>query len=290
MFNLVRVKLGGDLMAIRAGVIPSTFAISLFSIVSLSPAYAASRENCNQQGDPNLQILGCTQIVQDTKEPDQIRVDAFVKRGLAYYVLHNNDQAIADFNSAIEIDPKYEPAYLNRAFPFRAKGQYDRAIADSTKAIELNPKDAQPYNIRGDTYEKKGDDERAIADFTKAIEIDTHDVYGFGNRCRIFARNKSYDQAIADCSEALRRAPYPQAFRSRGIAYLGQAKYAPAIVDFTKAIELYPKYAESYGYRGIANEKLGRREAAIADFRKSLSLDSTIQDSKDGLLRLGAVP
>jgi len=46
------------------------------------------------------------------------------------------------------------------------------AIADYSKAIELDPKFAPAYNARGITYAKKGDPDRAIADFDNAIELD----------------------------------------------------------------------------------------------------------------------
>jgi len=40
--------------------------------------------------------------------------------------------------------------------PGRMKGQNDKAIADYNKAIELNPRDAEAYNNRGLAYSKSG--------------------------------------------------------------------------------------------------------------------------------------
>jgi tetratricopeptide (TPR) repeat protein len=40
-------------------------------------------------------------------------------------------------------------AYTNRGIAYRARGEPDRAIADYDKAIWLNPKFADAYNGRG---------------------------------------------------------------------------------------------------------------------------------------------
>ncbi len=50
------------------------------------------------------------------------------------------------------------------------KANYDKAIADYDKAIALNPKYADFYNNRGIAYNKKNEYDSAIADFDKAID------------------------------------------------------------------------------------------------------------------------
>jgi tetratricopeptide (TPR) repeat protein len=67
-------------------------------------------------------------------------------RGAAYGEKGQYDQAISDFNKAIEINPRYHKAYNNRGIVHRRKGQYDGAISDFNKAIEINPLDAEAYN------------------------------------------------------------------------------------------------------------------------------------------------
>ena len=67
-------------------------------------------------------------------------------RGIAYGEKGQYEQAISDFNKAIEINPRYVKAYNNRGIIYRLKGQYEQAISDFYKAIEINPMDAQTYN------------------------------------------------------------------------------------------------------------------------------------------------
>ena len=65
-------------------------------------------------------------------------------RALAERQVRSNDAALADFNRAIEVNPRHASAYLGRANLLRAQGQLDQALADLDQAIRLNPENAQP--------------------------------------------------------------------------------------------------------------------------------------------------
>ncbi len=67
--------------------------------------------------------------------------------GLAYDAKNNHDRAIADFNEAIRLNPKYTFAFNNRGNAYDAKNDHDRAIADYTEAIRLDPKYHTPSTI-----------------------------------------------------------------------------------------------------------------------------------------------
>jgi Flp pilus assembly protein TadD len=54
------------------------------------------------------------------------------------------DGGIADYNRAVELDPKQSRAYMNRGFFKQAKGDLDGAIADYNRALELAAKLAKP--------------------------------------------------------------------------------------------------------------------------------------------------
>ena len=74
------------------------------------------------------------------------------------------DNAIVDFDRAIELDDQFAIAYFNRGTAKHRKGDYEGAIADFNHAIELNPQFAAAYSNRSNTKNKIGDHEGAIAD------------------------------------------------------------------------------------------------------------------------------
>ena len=47
--------------------------------------------------------------------------------------------AIADFDRAIEIDPKYDWTLAQRGVAYRLQGKYELAVADFDRAIEIDP-------------------------------------------------------------------------------------------------------------------------------------------------------
>ena len=87
---------------------------------------------------------------QQQDEPKDAKF--YVDRGIAYGEKGEYDQAIADFNRALEVDPKSASAYYNRGIGYWRKGQRDLAISDYTKALGINPKDADAYYYRGIAY------------------------------------------------------------------------------------------------------------------------------------------
>jgi len=60
-------------------------------------------------------------------------------RGEAYRAKGDNDRAIADYDQAIQFDPKYAAAYKNRGYTYLGRGDHDWAIAAFDQALKLNP-------------------------------------------------------------------------------------------------------------------------------------------------------
>jgi tetratricopeptide (TPR) repeat protein len=59
------------------------------------------------------------------------------------------------------------------------------------------------------------------------------------------------------------------AYSFRGSNYVAKGDLDRAIVDYTEAIRLDPKYAVTYYNRGAAYATKGDRESAVADFYES---------------------
>jgi len=158
--------------------------------------------------------------------------DAYYNRGAAKIEKGDLDGAIADYNRAIELNPKDARAYYNRGIAKRAKGDLDGAIADFSRAIELDPKYAIAYNNRGIAKDDKGDLDGAIGDYNRAIELDPKHAVAYNNR--------GFDK------------------EARG-------DLDGAIADYNRAIELDPKLAIAYNNRGNAEKKLSRSPSRSAE-------------------------
>jgi tetratricopeptide (TPR) repeat protein len=71
---------------------------------------------------------------------------------------------------------------------------------------------------------------------------------------------------------------------------LKSGKPAEALPDAEKSLALKPNNARALDTRGSIFEALQRKEEAIADFKRALSVDPDLQNSRDGLIRLGVTP
>lgn len=94
----------------------------------------------------------------------------------------NYEGAIADYNKAIEINPKLVKAYNNRGNVKSDLKDYKGAISDFNKAIEIEPNDIYAYCNRGLAKTKIKDYSGAISDYTKAISIDSKDINSYMGR------------------------------------------------------------------------------------------------------------
>jgi len=85
---------------------------------------------------------------------------------------YEDTKAIKDYTKAIELQPKYSRAYLNRALSYSMLKEHDKAIADYNKMVELRPADLKVVvNSRAEQYFEKGDYAKAWADVDKAKEL-----------------------------------------------------------------------------------------------------------------------
>jgi len=68
-------------------------------------------------------------------------------------------------------------------------------------------------------------------------------------------------------------------FLERGIIYLNGKNNFAAINDFSKSIELNPKYYKSYYFRGMAKFNVGQIEDALSDFNKTIEMNEDYYDA-----------
>ncbi len=76
----------------------------------------------------------------------------------------------------LNLTQKFTNSHYNRAMIHEKLGHYDQAITNYNKAIDLNPDFALAYYSRGTTYQMLEDYERAIKDFEKYLEL-SHDAF-----------------------------------------------------------------------------------------------------------------
>jgi tetratricopeptide (TPR) repeat protein len=95
-------------------------------------------------------------------------------RGGTYGLKGQWDEAIAEYNEAIEVNPNFAMAYRTKGTAYLKKGQYDQAISDFNKAIKIHQKYGIAYYQRGFAYYYKGEYDDAWEDVHKAQMLGCH--------------------------------------------------------------------------------------------------------------------
>lgn len=96
---------------------------------------------------------------------------AYTNQGTTYSKKGKYNEAIKEYDKAIELNPRYKIAYYNRSVAYTKTGQYDRAINDCNKVLQLDPKHANSYYTRGVSYWHLGSKNQAVKDLQAAAKL-----------------------------------------------------------------------------------------------------------------------
>jgi tetratricopeptide (TPR) repeat protein len=87
------------------------------------------------------------------------------------------DKALADYNKALELNPKDAVAYNNRGLVHHERGELDKALADYSMAITLDPTNPTFYENRALILAAKGLTPKAAEDYKKALKLTTDEAH-----------------------------------------------------------------------------------------------------------------
>jgi tetratricopeptide (TPR) repeat protein len=149
------------------------------------------------------------------------------------------EEAIADYDTAIELDPENFLAYAGRAWVHQQMEEYDKAIADYSQAIDLDPEEGWAYNERAWTYRLMEAYEEALPDVNKALQLDPESAAAYNTRGEIYFELGEMEKAIADLTQAIELgAEYDENYYFRGMAYQAQEETDKAIADLEYFLEI----------------------------------------------------
>lgn len=172
-----------------------------------------------------------------------------VKQGGLLMSRNMVDAAIRSYTRAVELNPNYAEAYVDRGLARRTKGDLAGAIEDYEKAASIDPKSIQGNRFVAQSYSNRGfiklgdfDVDNAIQDFTTAIKISPDDPDHYHRRGLARMLNEDLVQALEDLNKALSITPdnYSKVFiyLTRATVKLLQNRKDDAQKDFEEAIRL----------------------------------------------------
>lgn len=145
---------------------------------------------------------------------------AATTRGQVLARTGKTEEALAEFDRAIAIDPHYAEALYNRGLLYQRERQHQQAVDDFTSASGLTPQRAEPLLARAISYLAMDKVREAATDLDEAAQADPQNAQIWITRGLAYERLGDKPKA-ADCyNRAIAIRPKDEAARS-GLARVG---------------------------------------------------------------------
>jgi protein O-mannosyl-transferase len=204
--------------------------------------------------------------------------------GLAYFQQGRLDDAIAQYQKVLQIDPLETDALNNLGSAYLQKGRLDEAVAHYQKALAIKPDSAETHYNLGNALFQQGRTDQAMAQYQMALAIKPDSAEAHYNLGNAFLQQGQMDQAMAQYQNALALKPdYAEAHNNLGNVFIQQERAEEAIAHFRKALALKPDYADAHNNLGGAFLQQGRLDEAIAHYQKALAIIPDDADVHDHL-------
>ncbi|NQY11351.1 MAG: tetratricopeptide repeat protein [Flavobacteriales bacterium] len=175
-----------------------------WNLIGLVPStYIASKEQTQKE----------LNTLESIPENEKASAGFLVKRAIIYTYLEKYNEAFADFNQAIKLDPKNILGYFGRA---NARLKYRELLTEfeSTGNFGATNTSSNSQNIYTSI----------IDDYNKAIYLDPTFTYAYFNRSYLKSLSGDFTESISDLTTVLHLKPeFPEAYFNRGLTnlYLG---------------------------------------------------------------------
>lgn len=201
------------------------------------------------------------------------------------YSESGDQQAFMDYAKAVELNPQFDYAYVQRADLLMTKAEYKKAVADLVRpfaATNIEELQRTRYYIRVRCYERLGEYKNAVADWNVLLK-DVAKIKrleagwiknGLLERAQDYLKIKDYQQALADVKLLQRFEPESRdALVLTAKIHSHSGQYQTALDDYNKMIAIDNGIPEWWRERAEILKKLGKTEASQLNFKKAKELE-----------------
>jgi len=244
-------------------------------------------------------------------EIDTTLFEAYIGRGMARVSQEDFQNAISDFQLAIQLQPKDVDAYMRLADAQGKVGQAQAAIDNYLIALNLDTKLSKPYLFIGGLYLELDKPEQAIISYNRYLVIVPNSREAYIGRGMANAMINNLQSAYSDFDLVIEKFPtssdgyyykshllqFEQKFEEalrvfnqiealndmmpynfhqlRAPIYMGLKRYTEALQEYDRAVRMnYLDDPTVYYDRALCYEVMGKHTEAIQDMNKAIQYDS----------------
>jgi len=213
----------------------------------------------------------------------------WIEKSAEYLRESNWDAAIDSATKALADSPRYDLAYVLRAWAYIESNRIEKALKDINSALEINPESGIAYNNRAYAFQKQGEIERAKSDYWTACDLKfengchnlfmlmgemPEDIVTDVNKLLNYSAQKflkkQWGDVIAASTQILQLAPHNVVALSNRSGALAEMDYLDrALQDSTLAIEYDENFAQAYHNRGYIYDLMGHSRAARLEYKEA---------------------
>jgi tetratricopeptide (TPR) repeat protein len=213
-------------------------------------------------------------------------------KGIDHLNQKNYEEAVIDFDMAIEINPKNAEAWYMKSVVFYNQKRYEDVIKASTKAIEIKPNYAIAWNIKGNALGILGKYEEALHACEEAIRLDPESAMAWSNKGISLAALGKYKESLQCYEKSLNLDQNSSpTWNNKGWVLANLGMHEEALQACEEAIRLDPRSQTAWSIKGSTLDNMGRHEEALQACEEAIRLDpnDTISWSNEGaiLVNLG---
>ncbi len=180
-------------------------------------------------------------------------------------------------------------AHRNFGVVLSAQGRLQQAIGQFERALQLNPDYAEAHCKLGNVLLREGKVQEAIGHYEQALRLNPGYLEAHNNLGSALVRVGKVQEAISQWEQALRIKPdYAEAQYNLGNALLLEGKLREAISHFEQALRINPNLAETHYNLGNALERVGRVPEAMAHYEQALRIKPDFTPAQKALAQLQA--
>lgn len=274
----------------------ASFTKAIDEIKVKSEAYLTKIDNYYKMFDADSLPEGAVK-----PEPNPQLAKPYFHRAVSYDYMNMYKEAVADYNTAVKLDPSNRSAFKElAALQFRNNNKYEGCVALS-RAFHLGD------TASGEQFEsrfcwdeavvayKEAGSKYRLRQYDQAMELVQHSIALFPDssmylalRGNIFLETGRADRAFKDFDRILKKSPkHAEGLLGRGRILLERKQYEAAFEDFNNVLRDTPEIVEAYLLRGDACVGMEKRESALYDYSQAQKKDPYDPEAylKSGKLR-----
>ncbi|MDX2232689.1 MAG: tetratricopeptide repeat protein [Leptolyngbyaceae cyanobacterium bins.349] len=175
-------------------------------LAQLTPSLV--RESAHPEVQAKIQVL--TQQLEKLKSGNvglSFTANDYVEQGKAFYFENRNDDAIACYDKALQLEPDNPKAWFSRGAVLVKLQQLEPALAAYDRALALKPDLAEAWFGRGTVLAKQQNLDAAIAAYTHATDVKPDFFPAWFGKARCYALQNELDLALASLQPAMQLNP-----------------------------------------------------------------------------------